>query len=391
MVEDTIRVHGIPVYSSSDEVPHTHDEEDPNLVTFLKEQQWAVPFGVERVGRQTLSRTLVAHGETHPAAQNQSLVSAPLAGIILSSMNRDWPVAGQQVSRGQTLLRLSPAIQSEDGENYAEQFISAHSRLELAENNLRRSERLFANEAIPESEMEQARMEHRQARIRFQTIHETMQIDPDAIDAYGEGADSYRFELNAPIDGTIVELYAGPGMQVRAGDPLFRIADLSRIWLKVQLPAHRWSALETPESVVFSIQGSDRTLALDEVGGKLVSRGAMVDPQTRTVSLTYEIPNEGSVLQTGLFTIAEIDTERKADVLAVPESALVEEDGTYSVFVQHSGEWFEKREVAIGIRNRGRVEIISGLEEGERIVTVNAYRVKLASLSTEAPAHGHSH
>lgn len=391
MVDDTLQVNGIPVYSSAEEVPATHEEEDPNLISFLKEQQWNIPFGTEPVGRQTLYRTIEAHGETHPVTQNESIVSAPFAGVVLNSMNRDLPVSGQQVSKGHSLLRLNPAIQSEDGENYAEQFINAQSRLELAENTLRRSERLFANEAIPEAELEQARMEYRQALIRYQTIHETLQIEQEAIEGYGVDAESYRFELKAPIDGTIVDMLITPGMQVRAGDPLFRIADLSKIRLNVHLPAHLRNSLGTPESAVFSIQGSNRQIVLEEVEGRLISRGASVDPQTRTVSLIYEINNDDQTLQTGLFTTVEIDTERKEDVLAVPESALIEEEGTYSVFLHRAGESFEKREVETGIRNRGQVEIVSGLEEGERIVTVNAYRVKLASLSSEAPAHGHSH
>lgn len=391
MVNDTLQVNGIPVYSSAEEVPATHEDEDPNLISFLKEQQWNIPFGTEPVGRQTLYRTIEAHGETHPVTQNESIVSAPFAGIILSSMNRDLPVSGQQVSKGHTLLRLNPAIQSEDGENYAEQFINAQSRLELAENTLRRSERLFANEAIPKADLEQARMEYRQALIRYQTIHETLQIEQDAIDGYGDDSESYRFELKAPIAGTITEMFVTPGMQVSAGDPLFRIADLSKIRLNVHLPAHLRNSLGNPESAVFSIQGSDRQIALEEVEGRLISRGATVDPQSRTVSLIYEINNEDQTLQTGLFTTVEIDTEQKENVLSVPESALVEEEGTYSVFIHRSGESFEKREVVTGIRNRGQVEIVSGLEGGERIVTVNAYRVKMASLSSEAPAHGHSH
>jgi len=61
------------------------------------------------------------------------------------------------------------------------------------------------------------------------------------------------------------------------------------------------------------------------------------------------------------------------------------------VFVHVSGESFEKRRVTLGIRDGNWVEIASGLEEGEHVVTENAYQVKLASLSSEAPAHGHAH
>ena len=63
MVEDTLFVNGIPVYNSMEEIPAVSDEEDPNLISFLKEQQWKIPFGTQRIARKTLTRTIEAHGE----------------------------------------------------------------------------------------------------------------------------------------------------------------------------------------------------------------------------------------------------------------------------------------------------------------------------------------
>ncbi len=391
MVNDTMRVYGIPVYNSLDEIPPYGEEEDPNLVSFLKEQQWKIPFATSTVSRRTLAQTVEAHGEVMPANSREAVVSAPFSGIILNSMNRNLPVAGQQVSRGTALLSLNPTIQSVDGENYVQQFINARSKLELAKTNLDRSERLYQREAIPEVELERARIEYRQAATRFQTINEIARIDTSAVDSYGNSQESYRFELTSPISGTILEMYATPGMQVRAGEPLFRVADMSKVWLQVRVPASERRSLGTPESAVFSVQGEDQSYVLEETNGRLVSMGNNVDPQTRTLSLIYEVDNPDLALQNGLFTTVEIDAQTKENVLAIPETALIEEEGNFAVYVHVSGEAFEKRSITIGIRNRGWVEVTSGLSEGEHVVTKNAYQVKLASLSSEAPAHGHSH
>jgi membrane fusion protein, heavy metal efflux system len=75
----------------------------------------------------------------------------------------------------------------------------------------------------------------------------------------------------------------------------------------------------------------------------------------------------------------------------VPTSALVDEDGRAVVFVQLSGETFEKRDLELGIRDGAYVQILSGVSEGERVVTQGAYAIRLASVSTTIPAHGHSH
>ena len=75
----------------------------------------------------------------------------------------------------------------------------------------------------------------------------------------------------------------------------------------------------------------------------------------------------------------------------VPESALLEDYGNYSVMVQLSGESFERRPITIGKRNGKNVEALKGLQVGEVVVTTGAYQVKMASMSSSTPAHGHAH
>ena len=79
------------------------------------------------------------------------------------------------------------------------------------------------------------------------------------------------------------------------------------------------------------------------------------------------------------------------EALVVPVSALVDEDGRAVAFVQVSGETFEKRDLTLGIRDGAFVQVLSGLAEGERVVTKGAYAIRLASVSTTIPAHGHAH
>ncbi|MFP8489940.1 efflux RND transporter periplasmic adaptor subunit [Gracilimonas sp. Q87] len=390
MVEDTLQVDGIPVYSSAEDVPATHEDEDPNLISFLKEQQWKIPFATQKVGRHTLSETVDAHGELKPVQSREVTVSAPFSGIILSSANQSLPVEGQDISKGTSLVQLNPSIQSADGENYAQQFINAQSQLSLAQKNLERSKRLYEKEAIPEVELEKARIEYRQAVTQFQTINEIAQIDTSTVETYGYTKSSYRFTMKAPISGTVVESYIRPGMQVKAGEPLLQIADMSKMWLSLHVPASERTAIQNPGAAIFYVQGNEKMYNMEEVNGRLLSAGKQVDPQTRTLSLIYEIDNREG-LHSGLFVTAEIDTDRKENVIAILESALIEEEGNFVVYVHVAGESFEKRAITTGIRNRGWVEVTSGLEEDEYVVTTNAYQVKLASLSSEAPAHGHSH
>ena len=391
MVNDTLQVNGIPVYNSANEIPGAHAEEDPNLITFLKEQQWDIPFATQVVQQRTLTQTIDATGEIMAAQNSQAVVSAPFSGIILSSQNGNLPVIGQQLSKGTSMAVLNPAIQSGGGDNYAQQFINAQSELELAKANLERSKRLYEKEAIPQTELQKARIEYRQALTRYQTINEVIQVDTTTIEGYGESAESYRFELKAPINGTIVESFVTPGMQVEAGQPLYRLADASKVWLKANVPAARQSRIANAGQAAFRVQGEDRLHEISELGGRLISRANSVDPQSRTLSLIYELDNTQNGFPLGMFSTVHINTDTKENVLAIPQSALIEEEGNYNVYVHVSGESFRKQRVTTGIEDRGWVEITSGLQGGEHVVTENAYQVKLASLSSEAPSHGHAH
>lgn len=391
MVNDTLQVNGIPVYNSADEVPRGHAEEDPNLITFLKEQQWDIAFATQEVQQRTLTQTVDATGEIMAAQNSQAVVSAPFSGIILSSQNGNLPVVGQQLSKGTSMAVLNPAIQSGGGDNYAQQFINAQSELELAKANLERSKRLYKKEAIPQTELQKARIEYRQALTRYQTINEVIQVDTTTIDGYGESAESYWFALKAPINGTIVESFVTPGMQVEAGQPLYRIADASKLWLKANVPAAKQSRITNAGQAAFRVQGDDRLYEVSELDGRLISRANSIDPQTRTLPLIYELDNTQNGLPLGMFSTVHINTDTKENVLAIPQSALIEEEGNYNVYVHVSGESFRKQRVITGIEHRGWVEITSGLQGGEHVVTENAYQVKLASLSSEAPSHGHAH
>ncbi|MGE0679565.1 MAG: efflux RND transporter periplasmic adaptor subunit, partial [Candidatus Binatia bacterium] len=77
--------------------------------------------------------------------------------------------------------------------------------------------------------------------------------------------------------------------------------------------------------------------------------------------------------------------------LAIPISAVVDDKGVAVAFVQRAGETFERRELTVGVQSAGYAQITAGLFAGERVVTKGAYRIHLASLSNEIPAHGHAH
>ncbi len=126
-------------------------------------------------------------------------------------------------------------------------------------------------------------------------------------------------------------------------------------------------------------------------GGRVVLLGPAVDPSTRTVPIVYEVENPLGRLRIGMAVTVHVETAHVETALVVPRSAIVDEDVRYVAFVQVAGETFEKRDLTLGIRDGDLVQVLGGLEDGERVVTRGAYAVRLASVATSIPAHGHAH
>jgi multidrug efflux pump subunit AcrA (membrane-fusion protein) len=115
--------------------------------------------------------------------------------------------------------------------------------------------------------------------------------------------------------------------------------------------------------------------------GRLISIGQTVDPQTRAVAVIYEVINPLQRLRDGNFIELTIDTSGGAQVLAVPKTAVVTEQGQTFVFVFAGGESFERRSVALGAEGADFYEVKSGLKEGDRVVTEGIYQLR-ATLPT---------
>ena len=103
------------------------------------------------------------------------------------------------------------------------------------------------------------------------------------------------------------------------------------------------------------------------------------------------MPNPEGLFRIGMFANVFLETSTAADVVALPENAIVLDNGQPTAYVLIDGENFQKRELELGVRDNGWVEVRSGVLEGERVVTKGAYAIKLASLSPASFGHGHGH
>ena len=133
----------------------------------------------------------------------------------------------------------------------------------------------------------------------------------------------------------------------------------------------------------------NKVYKLSDLNGKLLSYGKSSDSNSFYIPVTFEFENPGDIVP-GSFVEVYLLSGDASNVISLPVSSITEEQGINYIYIQVADEVFAKREVTLGKNNGERVEILCGLNAGEKVVTKWAMQVKLASASGEIP-HGHSH
>lgn len=383
---DTLRVESLEVYASLTDVPKEPESSaGEQLIVFLKEQQWKTDFMTSAVERKNITGTVRAACEIVPGQGNEALVSAPFTGIVPADGDRTFPTVGQVVKAQEVLAVMTPSAETAGGiENFASRFIEARSDLELAGKEFERSKKLFASGLVSEKEYQEAEVDFKEADATYRTLSTFAHSSED-------GQAITTFALRAPIAGTIVDVNVVPGKHVDAGEAMYHIVDASSVWVRANVASPEIGKLSRPDRAWVQVAGVGDLIEVNDRNGRLISVATAIDPSTRTFPVIFQVANPDGRLRIGMFGEMSIVTSRARKSIVVPESALQEDEGRYSVYIQAEGEAFVRRDVTIGERNGEVVEIMSGITEGERVVTVGAYQVRLASLSAQLPAHGHEH
>lgn len=357
-------------------------EPEAGGISFTKEQQWKLDFAHQPVVEHELRASLAAAAVLRaPAAREATLVS-PSAGR-LDARSDSFPIIGMQVERGQSLLTLAPRLATGvDLATLTADLERARAHHQHTESNARRLRGLVDADAIAPSRAVEAEHEAALARTDLQAAESRI--------GAARGQDG-GVPLRAPLAGTVIEVRTSRGAPVEEGEALLRIADLRQLWLQADIPEADLGRIGNPTGAYFQLEsGPARTLTVGS-NARLVAFSGLVDPSTRTVPALFEFDNQHSALRVGMRFEAHVFSGAAQRQLAVPASAVLDDNGQSIVFVMRDGEAFERRIVRTSVRDGDWLGIASGLVAGERVVTVGAYQVRLAATAPAAMGHGHAH
>lgn len=287
---------------------------------------------------------------------------------------------GARVRRGQALAVLESV---EVGQIRAEER-EAEALLQIARENHAREQRLAEQGISSRKELLDAEADLRRAEAALRSAEDRLQVLGAAHDHDAGG----RFSIVAPFAGVVVARDVSLGEMATPTDTLFTVADLSEVWIGLDIFERDLARVRLGQSVAVTTTAyPGRTFP-----GRIVYIGDVLDPATRTVRARVEIPNASGALKPGMFATASIQVGGGGPAVAVvPRDALQELEGRQVVFVpgDEPGE-FRAVPVEVGETIEGdRVIIVSGLAPGSRVVTAGAFALRSELSKGEVGEHGH--
>lgn len=261
---------------------------------------------------------------------------------------------GDEVVKGQILARL-------DGDRLRLELNESKANLQKLQRDYERNIDLKSKGLISEGDFEKIKFEMQALEASFNLA--SLELD--------------YTQIRAPIDGVISERYIRLGNTISVGEPAFRVTGLDPLVAYLHVPEREYRHISAGQPVGIQIDA----VPGDPIAA-LVSRvSPIVDPQTGTFKITVEMFDEERRIKPGMFGRISVVYDVHQNALQIPRSAIVEETDSLSVFVVEDGLAVRKT-VTTGYGNRGMIEVISGIDDGEQVVTVGQVSLKQDSKVT---------
>ena len=332
--QDSMGMDYIPVYAD--------EQASAGQVKISPDKVQKLGVRTEPVSSRELVRSVSAVGKFQVDERSLSTVTTKFEGYI----ERLYVNAtGQPVKRGQPLMEI-----------YSPELVSAQEEYLIAWNS-----RQALKQGTEESQIGVGQLaESALRRLRNWDIS-----NAQLQRLQREGKATHTLTLYAPAGGVVLEKSAVQGMRIMPGEPLFKIANLSAIWLIAEVFEQDLSLVHVGQSVKIRVDAYPEK----ELTGRIAYIYPSVTPETRTAMVRVELANPGGLLKPDMYASVQlVSGHGKVSALTVPDSAILDSGTRQVVLVQLGEGLFEPREVKLGMRSDGYAEVLQGLSAGENVV-----------------------
>lgn len=386
-------------------------EPPAGAIPFPFEQQWPLAMRFERVAKQPMTEWLTVPGRVEARPGGEAHVAAPIAGRIVAAESGALPRPGARIAAGDVLAFVEPylgtselvGLQALEYQQHqlrheldlqqleAERALgSARVRIAAGTREVERAERLVAGTLATQQELDAARAELDLARAEETAALSSLASVHRLRNEHAEDPTvaAPRLPVVAPIGGVLADLDAVLGESVDAGARIAVVLDLDVVWAVAEVPESALARLGAIRGA--RVRGAGGGASIDVATAPLFT-SPRVDPASRAVDVAFAVPDPRGELRAGQLLSFDLALREHADALSVPESALAYRQGRPLVYALVDGETFVERHLTLGLRDHGRVQVLSGLAAGEAIVATHAGEVRLAALAGSARIVEHQH
>ncbi|MES2546853.1 MAG: efflux RND transporter periplasmic adaptor subunit [Pseudomonadota bacterium] len=293
------------------------------------------------------------------------------AGGIVEAVNVN---AGDKVRKGQVLASIS----SQAIADMRSDLLAAQKRVDLARSTYAREKQLWEEKISAQQDYLQAQHDLQSAEIDTQRIQQRL----NAVGASASTKGLTRYEIRSPIDGVVTNKQISQGQVVSEIDSIYEISDLSTVWAEITIYAKDINTVKVGQKVTIKATAFEA-----ETTGTIAYVGALVGEQSRTAMARVVLNNADRTWLPGL----PVNVELVSDEVKVPLAVSVEGLQTlrdWSVVFARYGEYFEARPLVLGRRDDQYVEVLKGVQVGERYAAGNSFLVK-ADIGKAGASHDH--
>lgn len=373
-----ISVPDIIVYDDAHDAIHEAEHANETLSTtnttvFTKEQSWLIDFATEQPKKEAFGQVIKTTAQVRPAQTDKILVSALINGIV--TLSKTNLLEGISVSKEQSLFSISGKDLVDN--NSTVRYMEAQNNYEKAKADYERLKELAKDKIISEKDLLTAKNQYDNTKVIYDNLSKNFNTSGQIV--------------KSPMTGFINQLFVQNGEYVESGQAIMSISQNKSLILHADIQQKYAGLLSSINSADIRTLHDNKTYTLEELNGKVLSYGRSTNYDNYLIPFAFQIENTENFL-TGGFVEIYLKSLTNEQALTIPNSAILEEQGNYFVYVQITPELFEKREIKPGSMDGFRTEILKGIRQDERIVSSGAIFIKLAQGIGALDAHsGHIH
>ena len=342
-----------------------------NTVTLTKAQLDLAKLSTGNLGAMQMHKTIKVNGFIDVPPQNMLSVSIPLGGYVRKAKL----IPGEKVNKGTVLAVLEDASYI----SLQQDYLTAKSKLVFLEADYNRQKVLNANKTSSDRQFQLALAEFESHKYLVKSLSEKLQLMGIVPAQLSENNISKSIAFKSPISGYVTKVNVNAGKYVAPTDVLFEIMDPSDLHARLVVFENDATAIKKGNKVKFTVNNKPGTIYDAEVH--------VITPNIeneRTTEVHCDLVSKNTGLFPGTFVNAEIELNN-VEVRVIPAASIVKWQNKSYVFVETAAATYTMLPVVTGMESRGMVEIVSGIEATQKVVTANAYTLlmKLKNSSEE--------